>query len=207
VTDTEWETYVRSLLNEDTAAFWTTADLAVYKSVAITLVNAVFWNLLFPLKKRYYDYSLTAGENYLDLPVGWHKIVRVEKKLTGEPLNPIPDALLSDYLNADTSEGPLGWAFVRGKIRPLPDPKAAMADYIRLWYLPRATALAELPEDLHPLVAVEAVIAGRTKDENVSPHLANLRDRYEWVARKALVQLQTQAPLAIPDSYDLNELD
>jgi len=53
-------------------------------------------------------------------------------------------------------------------------------------------------------VAVETVICGRTKDENVSPYLANLRDRYEWVARKALVQFQTQGPLALEDEYEMD---
>jgi hypothetical protein len=204
MTDTEFTTYVRSLLNEPTAVMWTPEDLAAYKAVAITLVNGVFWNLLFPLKKRYLTYTLTAGENNLDLPVGWHKIVRLEVAATGEPLRPIPDQDIPTYLNSDASNGPVGWMFIRGKIRPLPNPTGALTDYLRLWYLPRATTLADLPEDLHPLVAIETVIAGRTKDENVSPYLTNLRDRFEWVARKALVQFQTQAPLSIPDDYEID---
>jgi len=205
MTDNEFTLYVRSLLNEPAAAFWTDADLVTYKAVAITLVNAIFWNLLFPLKKRYYDYSLTVGENNLDLPVGWHKIVRVEVAATGQVLKYIPDQEIPRYENADAGEGPLGWMFIRGKIRPLPNPTAAMANYLRVWYLPRATTLADLPEDLHPLVAIETVLAGRTQDENVSPYLSNLRDRFEWIARKALVQFQTQAPLVLEDDYDLGD--
>jgi len=203
MTDIEFETYARSLLNDATSTLWSAAEFAVYKKVAITLVNAIFWNLLFPLKKWPITYSLAVGENYLDLPVGWHKIVRVEIASTGQPLKPIPDIELPDYLNADAGE-PVGYTFVRGKIRILPDSPSVQTDYLRLYFFPRATTLAELPEDLHPLVAVETVLAGRTKDENVSPYLANLRDRYEWVARKALVQHQTQAPLVIPDDYEID---
>jgi len=201
--DSEFSIYVRSLLNESAAAFWTDEDLAAYKKVAITLVNGIFWNLLFPLKKWPILYSLAVGENYLSLPVGWHKVVRVEVAETGQPLKPIPDIELPYYLNADADE-PAGYTFVRGKVRILPDSTGAKTDYLRLWFFPRATTLADLPEDLHPLVAVETVIAGRTKDENVSPYLSNLRDRYEWIARKALVQFQTQSPMTLPDDFEMD---
>jgi hypothetical protein len=203
MTDAAFETYVRSLLNDVDTALLSAAEFVVHKAVAITLVNANFWNLLFPLKKYPLLYSLAAGQNYLDLPVGWHKVVRVEIASTGQALRPIPDIELPDYLNADSGE-PAGYAFVRGKVRILPDSASALTDYLRLWFLPRATTLAELPEDLHPLVAVETVIAGRTKDENISPYLTNLRDRYEWLARKALIQFQTQSPLSIPDDFDMD---
>jgi hypothetical protein len=182
---------------------WPAAEFAALKAVAITLVNATFWNLLFPLKKWPVLYSLAVGENYLDLPVGWHKVVRVERASDGVPLKPISDMELPDYLNADAGE-PVGYTFVRGKVRILPDSSGVQTDYIRMYFLPRATTLADLPEDLHPLVAVELVISARTKDENVSPYLANLRDRYEYVARKALIQFQTQAPLVLEDDFDMD---
>jgi len=204
MTDTEWETYVRSLLNELSASFWTAPELAVYKSVALTLVNANFWDLLFPLKRRAITYSLAVGENYLDLPVGWHKIVRVEAAATGQELKPVPDSQLYYYLNSDPGT-PVGYILYRGKVRILPDCTSVLPDSVRLWWLPRATTLADLPEDLHPLVAVEAVIAGRMKDENISPYILNLRDRFELIGRKALVQFQTQAPLA--QDYDYSEDD
>jgi len=204
MTDTEFEVYARSLLNDSPAAMWSGAEFVALKAVAITLVNANFWNLLFPLKKWPILYSLAVGENYLDLPVGWHKVVRVERAADGVPLKPIPDQELPDYLNADAGE-PAGYTFVRGKVRILPDSSGVLTDYIRMYFLPRATTLADLPEDLHPLVAVELVISARTKDENVSPYLANLRDRYEWLARKALIQYQTQTPLSIPNDYDMDD--
>jgi len=203
MTDVQWETYLRSLLNEDVATFWTAEDVAAYKQVGLVIVSGVFWSLLFPLKKRYYDYSLTVGENYLDLPVGWQKIVRLEEKATGRPLAPIPDREIPTYEGADAGNGPCGWMFIRGKIRPLPVPQAAFTDHLRLWYLPRPETLEDLPEDLHPLVAVEAAIAARTKDENVSPYLLKLRDRLEFVAKKALCQLQTQAPMVVEDDYEI----
>lgn len=203
MTDATFEIYTRSLMNDADTALLTAAEFVVHKAVAITLVNANFWNLLFPLKKWPILYSLASGVNYLDLPVGWHKVVRVEIASTGQALKPIPDIELPDYLNADAGE-PAGYTFIRGKVRILPDSGSALTDYLRMYFLPRATTLADLPEDLHPLVAVETVIAGRTKDENISPYLTNLRDRYEWLARKALVQFQTQAPLSIPDDFEMD---
>ena len=203
MTDAQFETYSRSLLNDSPAAMWPGVEFAALKAAAITLVNSIFWNLLFPLKKWPITYSLAVGENYLDLPVGWHKVVRVERASDGVPLKPIPDIELPDYLNADSGE-PAGYTFIRGKVRILPDSAGAQTDYLRMYFLPRATTLADLPEDLHPLVAVELVISARTKDENVSPYLANLRDRYEWIARKALTQYQTQAPLVLEDEFEMD---
>ena len=101
--DVDFETYSRSLLNDSPASMWSAAEFAALKAVAITLVNANFWNLLFPLKKWPILYSLAVGENYLDLPVGWHKVVRVERPSDGVPLKPISDMELPDYLNADSS--------------------------------------------------------------------------------------------------------
>ena len=203
MTDNEFEVYSRSILNDSPAAMWSGAEFVALKAVAITLVNANFWNLLFPLKKWPILYSLAVGENYLDLPVGWHKVVRVERAADGVPLKPIPDMELPDYMNADAGE-PAGYTFVRGKVRILPDSGSALTDYIRMYFLPRATTLADLPEDLHPLVAVELVISARTKDENVSPYLTHLRDRYEWLARKALTQFQTQSPLVLEDEFEMD---
>jgi len=203
MTDVQFEVYARSLLNDSPASMWSPAEFAALKAVAITLVNAAFWNLLFPLKKCPVLYSLAVGENLLTLPATWHKVVRVERASDGVPLKPIADMELPDYLNADSGE-PAGYTFVESKVRILPDSGSALTDYIRIYYLPRAATLADLPEDLHPLVAVELVISARTKDENVSPYLSNLRDRYEWLARKALSQHQTQAPLSIPDDFDMD---
>lgn len=204
MTDAEFNAYVRSLLNEDKEVFWTDEEIATYKKVAIITVTSIFWNLLLELKKYPLTYSLSAGENNLDLPVDWYKIKRLEVAETGRPLKPIPAEDLSLYYAAPGDE-PVGYTFVRGKIRVLPDMTAAKADYLRLWYLPRMSTLDDLPDALHPLVAVETVLAGRTKDENVSPYLANLRDRFEWVARKDLVQHQTQSPITLEDEYELDD--
>ena len=134
MTDNEFEVYSRSLLNDSPAAMWSGAEFVALKAVAITLVNANFWNLLFPLKKWPILYSLAVGENYLDLPVGWHKVVRVERAADGVALKPIPDCELPDYLNADAGE-PAGYTFVRGKVRILPDSGSALTDYIRPYIL------------------------------------------------------------------------
>ena len=40
MTDTEFETYTRSLLNDSPAAMWSGAEFVALKAVAITLVNA-----------------------------------------------------------------------------------------------------------------------------------------------------------------------
>lgn len=204
MTDGEFTIYTRSLLNEATAAFWTDADLAAYKQVAIITVGSTFWNLLAPFYKTPATVSLAAGQNLLTLPTGWFKTIRVEVASTGRPLKPIANEELPEYVNAPSDE-PVGYTFQDGKLRILPNMTAIKTDYLRHWYIIRPTTLAHLPDDLHPLVAVETVLAGRTKDENVSPALIRMRDRFEFVARKALSQFQTQAPMVIEDTYDMGD--
>ncbi len=86
------------------------------------------------------------------------------------------------------------WTWEDGKIYLFPEITETLTNYLRLWYLPRATTLAQLPDELHPLIAVEAVICGREKDEKVNQALQIKYQRYYNSALKSLIlnQLQDQ---------------
>jgi hypothetical protein len=194
MTDAEFTFYVRSLLNEAEAKarFWTPDDIDAYKQVGISIVNGLFWNLLYPFRKKQQGLDVTATVRTIDLPTGCQKVVRVEYYDTGEKFRYITEEDVWTYEELDPGD-PVAFTFQEGKIYLFPEPISDLTNFLRIWYLPRATTLADLPEELHPLIAVEAVIAGREKDEKVSPSLEMKRQRFHDAAVKALLLPITQS--------------
>lgn len=193
MTDSEFNIYVRSLINESTAVFWSDEDLASYKAVAIALVNGQFWNFLYPLRRKFELKSLSAGNRYLTLPADCQKPFRLEWAETGDKINYIQDEWFYVWANQVPGD-PNGWTLVESQIYLFPVPGSTQADALRFWYLPRATTLADLPAELHPLIAIEAVMAAKTKDDNVSASLERRHQRFYNAAVKALIIAQGQDP-------------
>lgn len=193
MTDVEFEQYVRSLINEETARFWTPEDIASYKKVGISVVSAQFWNLLMPLKKKIKEQDIESGNRLITLPDDCQKITRIEYTETGDKVTYVQDEWFYYYARL-TPGNPVGWTLSENKLYLFPEPNQALSKYLRIWYLPCSTTLADLPEELHPLIAVEAVMAARTKDENVSPYLERLRQRFFDAAVKFLILAQAQDP-------------
>jgi len=266
LTDVEWLEYVRSLIHEPTPNFWSAEEVARYKQVGIIAVRAEFWNLLYPIQKKFLLCDMTAGDPYITFPViattvdqdstiptkvlyvvsttGFtkggiviigegtqrqetrmigsvqagasltmienleythtstqadavelliksQKIVRVEVASTGQKLSYIEDDELFIY-EKESSTTPRVWIFEDGKIRQVPTPGGTKSEYYRVWYLPAANTLAELPEELHPLVAIEAVISAKMKDQRVVREMFVLKNHFVAVAMKALAISQVQ---------------
>ena len=199
MTDLEFTTYVRSILNETVGKFWPDEELESYKKVAISLVTANFWNLLFPLKKKIGLLTVTQNDRFISLPADCQKIIRIEYAETGDKLPYVQDELFWAFANQATGS-PNGWTLSEGKIYLFPLPASTLVDYLRLWYLPRATTLADLPEELHPLIAVETIMAGKEKDEKVIGSLERRYERAYAAALKALVVAQVQDPEVVGET-------
>lgn len=192
MTDVEWEKYLRSLLNEATARFWTTDDIASLKKVGMILTFAAFWNLLVPTHKTYKAISLQANISEYTLPDDYFKALKMEIVSTGRRLAYIHEGQLH---HIDPGSGPpVAWMFYNKKIKFFPTPEVAAADYYRFWYLPRFAVLDDFPEELHPLIAVEALIGAKIKDEDLTADLQVLQKRYADAATIALAVEQLQEP-------------
>lgn len=193
MTDTQWLAYVRSLLGEITPKFWTPEEIAAYKTVGITTVFSSFWNLLYPIKKKPILINMVTGESLLEYPESWDgfKIVRLENAGTGAKLKYIEDDEFFRWANLPPGT-PQRWTFSDEKIMQLPTPNASEANYWRLWYLPEAITLANLPSCLHALVAIEAVLGARIKDDNVRREIVYMKDNFTHSATIALSVAQVQ---------------
>ena len=205
MTDADWLKYVRSLINEPIEKFWSDLDdIEIYKKIAINIVYADFWSFLLPTHKKFEMKSLVASDPELILPTDCFKPAKLELSTTGQQVKYIDEDQLHLYSQV-TSTTPLAWMLYDKKILLTPTPSISETDYYRLWYLPRIYTLADLPGDLHPLVAIEAVIDAKTKDEDVPQHLLLKRSRLEHVAKVALSVPQVQESGSFEDYEDFGD--
>lgn len=203
MTDSEWELFVRSLIDEPIAKNWTLDEIAVYKKVGIIVTTSAFFSSLAVTNKKLIQKSMIKDDPYIELPNDLWKPVRLEFASTREKLGYMQD---NENWRFDATGTPERWMFEDGKIRQVPIPNITEANYWNFWYLPRFTTLASLPEELHPLIAVEAIISARAKDEDVARELLLKRQHYFSCANTSLAVQQLQEGESMPD-FDNSESD
>lgn len=190
MTLSEFRAYVRSLLAEPQASYWTDEEIDAYMKVAIVNIMGLFFNLLYPIYSSTSYLSVVAGSNYVALPEDCYKVISV--KLANEPEKEfpyIPENLRDYYEAAGDLEG---WHFEGGQIKIYPTPAETKANYLKIRYLPKFTDLEDVPEFLHPLLAVETVIQAKVKDENIPAYLMVLKQDYYANAVRTLTINQYQ---------------
>jgi hypothetical protein len=140
------------------------------------------------------EYTHTSAQGDVgELQRAIHKVVRVEYATNGRKLDYIEDDKLFLYETGNTGE-PQVWLFEDNKVMQVPTPASTSAGYWRVWYLPEFTILSQLPDILHPLIALEAVINARIKDERLMRALLIKRDHLSGIAMGTLAIPQLQEP-------------
>jgi hypothetical protein len=115
--------------------------------------------------------DLTTALNYIGLPTDCAKVIRVEVASNRKMLRKIePDEL---------------WKYSEHT------PTATQTSYFNVWYLEYYDATTDFPEALRPLIAVEAAVLAKTKDENVDAGLMALHKKFEDAA---IAFLSTDSP-------------
>ena len=149
-------------------------------------------------------YTHTLAQNdVVELRRAIHKVVRVEYASNGKKLDYIEDDKLFLYETGGESE-PQVWLHEDNKVRQVPTPGGTSANFWRVWYLPEFTILSQLPDILHPLIALEAVINAKIKDERLMRALLMKRDHLAGIAMGTLSIAQLQEPGSI-SPFDSSE--
>ncbi len=187
--DAELETFVRSLLGETTAKWWSPGEFAAYKEAAIINIMNEFWTLLLPIKQDFELKDRTADTNTVDLPTDCFKVSRFEVVSTGYKVQFIDDDQLWKYHDLDDEDHCI---FKGEKIMLLYTPGATSTGYFRIWYLPNLDTLTKLPEALHPLLGVDIAMCAKIKDDQLKAHLMSMRNLYASNAKLALCVPQAQ---------------
>lgn len=202
MTEGEWLAYCRSLINEPTAKFWTDVEIGLYQKVGMVKALSNFWELLYPFYKKRGYLTVTALTAEVSLPADFFRLGKVEIKSTGEVLRYMGNENeLADY-DPDSPGIPQGWAFCNKGLILIPTATASSTTTYRLWYMPKLSSLVDFPEELHPLIAVEACMASKIKDEDRVNELAMLQGQFAAAAEVALAKWQIQEPDVLPGSID-----
>ena len=184
ISDTEITSFVRSLLGEGTAKHWTDDEVTLYIKFGMMAVESKYWYLLAPLDKKIGQASLVANTAYVSIPDDCAKIIKLEVASTGDMVRYIEPDDLSRYEEYDDG--------------------AASANHFNIWYLEHKSATTDFPESLRPLIAIEAVMFGNTKDGTVDGALLALHREFESIALNFLGVSQVQEP-ALMDDYELED--
>lgn len=140
------------------------------------------------------EYTHTQAQaDVVELQRGVHKVIRVEYASTGGKFKYIEDNELFLYETGGLGI-PEAWLFEDNKVMQVPTPTSTSAEYWRVWYLPEFTILSQLPAILHPLIAIEAIINARMKDERLMKALLLKRDHLANIAMVSLAVAQLQEP-------------
>jgi len=193
MTDAQFDVLCRSLLNDKGANFWDSDEYTALKSAVLTAVTAKWWNLLAEIKEDWQDVDIPASNRIIDLPATCQKILRIEQAETGDKIGYAWRNEIFYWTKAGPGD-PIRWCFKAGKIYIFPTSGAALTAWLRIRFMPRAQTMADLPECLHPVLALELVIMARLKDEKVDQGLVLELRRFEDAAMKELVQAQSQEP-------------
>jgi hypothetical protein len=188
MTRENFRTYVRSLIAEPYASYWTDPEIDAYTDVALILLLNEFWYLLKKTYKKTGYLSITSGNDIIDLPADCLKVLSI--KIKDNPMQGF------DYIPEDAEDyyeknGLPGWTFEEGKIKINPVPMESKADYLKIKYLPKIT-FENLPDCLFPLLAVRTIIQAKIKDENVPVYIMRLEEQYKQAAMIFLNNVQTQ---------------
>lgn len=205
MTDDTVTSYIRSLVNEATAEFWTDADITLYKQIGMSVLQSLYYPFMKDKNKTFELKGTTANSDTFDtvLSTDAFRITGIEIAETGARLRYITDNEYWKYADWDNGE-PNTWMFKAGVVKLIPTPSATVSELLRVWYLPIMDAVSEFPECLRPLIAIEAVISAKTRDENVTPDLLVLHKRYSDAAMVALTLEQMQEPIIMGD-FELEE--
>lgn len=206
ISDANVTSYIRSLVNEDTAKFWTDADITLYKQFGMMAVQSRFHPWLQETYKTFANFGITDGtakyDPATDLSItNLHKVIRIEEQDQGETLRYIQDDEYWKY--AEWADGdPVAWMWDDNDIRLIPTPNSTDSTFLRIWYTTHMTTVETFPECLRPLIAIEAVIYAKVKDEDLTADVYDLRRRFEMNAYMDLTFSQMQEPIIFRDGAE-----
>jgi hypothetical protein len=181
ISDANVTSYVRSLLNEASAKFWTDAEITNFIKFGMVEAQARFHTWLYKKTKKLHQLSTVAAQADYDLsstPGDIHTIQHISVAETGAHLRYINDDEYWKYAQVAAGE-PRAWMWYDNKVRLIPTPAAASTNYLNIWYSPQITTTITFPESVRPWIAVQAVISALTKDKAVTPDLIALAKHYE----------------------------
>jgi hypothetical protein len=181
--------FVRSLLGESSAKYWTDPEITLYLQFAMAKVQGELYPFLW---ERYKDnaYIVTvSGTSVYDAPSDAFKVSHIQITETGQKIRYIAEDEWYKFKYADG-----GITF-------------SDSDYFTVWYMKNLDEITDFPDSCRALVAVEAAILGRTKNEDVTSDLMALRAEFKKAALTDVTMTNMHDVLALADYMEEDSMD
>lgn len=180
---------MRSLIKEQTQKFWLDTEIALYIKACTQVVASKYGPWLYPVNQSWVDVGSTVGTNTVTWSTGDKaKVLKIDKILTKSDARKVkkiqPDEIWK-YL--EVSEGRQVWTFKDNDIYLVPASATTDADFFTVYYLPRVVDVTNLPDSLQMVVALQAAILAKHKDEDVDAYLVETLKQAEAAAMTDLV--------------------
>jgi len=172
---------VRSLIAETTAKYWTDAEITLYVQLAMAKVLGQLYPWLWEKNKTPSDFAITAATPTYAMPSDIYKLSYLQIKENGKKLKYISEEEYYKYASWPTGE-PVAWTYDGGLIRLIPTPAATDSDYLLAWGMKNLDEVTDFPDSVRALIAIEAAILARAKDEAVTAELFETRKMFEQAA-------------------------
>lgn len=196
--------FIRALVNESTASFWTTAQIALFEQAGMSKILSMYYPWLYTTHKTWGDFATTAGDpDATSMPSNLYKVAYLCVKETGKEIDYISTREIWKYYGYGAGNA-MGWTWKANKINLIPAPSASDTDYLEIHYMPILDAVTEFPDCMRPLIAVEAVIFAKVKDEDVTADLFKMQKDFQDAVMSDLTLHYIEAVDVFPD-YSLGE--
>jgi len=177
ITSANVTSFVRSLIGEATAKWWTDAEITLYVQFAMSRVQGEFYPWMWDIKKTYTTLTFVAG--VASLPSDCFKVSHVNDSEGHKIRGTIGENEYFKYTN-DTS---------------------APTTHI-VWYMKAADEVTDFPDSMRALVAVEAAMLARGKNKEIT---ADLFEMQKMFRQAATVDLSMTTVGQIQEMQDFSE--
>ena len=189
ITDANITSFIRSIVGEAVAKYWSADEVTLYKQFAMAKVQAELFYLLWETKKDYVFLPTTAGTSLLDPPSDCFKLSHIQVTSTGNKIKYVSEDEWYKYVYGDTGI------------------TATDTDYFTAWYMKNLATVADFPESCRVLIAIEAAILARSKDEDVTTDLLVLKKEAKLAAVTDLTIANMHQVDAFGDYVEADAID
>ncbi|MCK7532356.1 MAG: hypothetical protein MZV63_15650 [Marinilabiliales bacterium] len=181
--------FVRSLVGEATAKFWTADEITLYLQFGMTKVLGEMHPFLWDRYKDYAYIVTTAGTSEYDAPSDAYKVSHIQITETGRKIRYISEDEWYKYAYVDSGVD------------------VTDTDYFMVWYMKNLDEIADFPDSCRALIAVEAAIIARTKNEDVTSDLMVMRNEFKKAALTDLAMTNMHQIEAFGDYREEDTID
>lgn len=181
--------FVRSLIGESSAKFWTNDEITLYLQFAMAKVQGELFPLLWERNKDYAYIDTVAGTDDYDAPADSFKVSHIQITETGKKVR---------YISEDE------WAKYKYNNAGI---TGTDNDFFTVWFMKNLDEITDFPDSVRVYIAIEAAIMARAKNEDVTSDLINMHRDAKMAALTEVTMYNMHQIDAFSEFSEEEELD